>query len=142
MGYFSNFSHLVLYDPRLHASMNVHSADKLFKESSDSSTDSRTKDQKEKALADALKLVQDTKAALDGKKPESPVTPGTPKTPTPAPAEHVEPAQPVEQASPKTSDPLALGQALAALLSSVGMVGAGFAKRSKRKGAKHLNRKH
>ncbi len=57
MGYFSNFSHLVLYDPRLHASMNVHSADKLFKESSDSNTDSRTKDQKEKALADAAGLL-------------------------------------------------------------------------------------
>lgn len=81
MGYFSNFSHLVLYDPRLHASMNVHSADKLLKEFSDSSTDSRTKDQKEKALADALQLVKDTKAALDDKKPESPVTPETPETP-------------------------------------------------------------
>ncbi|EGF22872.1 hypothetical protein [Fannyhessea vaginae] len=37
--------------------MNVHSADKLFKESSDSSTDSRTKNQKEKALADAAGLL-------------------------------------------------------------------------------------
>ena len=61
--------------------MNVHSADKLFKESSDSSTDSRTKNQKEKALADALQLVKDTKAALDDKKPESPVSPETPETP-------------------------------------------------------------
>ena len=107
--------------------MNVHSADKLFKESSDSSTDLRTKDQKEKALADALKLVQDTKAALDGKKPESP-------------AEHVESAQPVEQASPKTSDPFALGQVLASLLGSAGILGAGFAGR-KRSSAKHMKRK-
>lgn len=37
--------------------MNAHSADKLFKESSDSSTDSRTKNQKEKALADAAGLL-------------------------------------------------------------------------------------
>ena len=28
-GYFSNFSHLVLYDPRLHAPKNVSSADKF-----------------------------------------------------------------------------------------------------------------
>ena len=37
--------------------MNVHSADKLLKELSDSNTDSRTKDQKEKALADAAGLL-------------------------------------------------------------------------------------
>lgn len=105
----------------------LQQADKLLKELSDSSTDTRTKDQKEKALADALKLVQDTKAALDGKKPESP-------------AEHVESAQPVEQASPKTSDPFALGQVLASLLGSAGILGAGFAGR-KRSSAKHMKRK-
>ena len=105
----------------------LQQADKLLKELSDSSTDTRTKDQKEKALADALKLVQDTKAALDGKKPESP-------------AEHVESAQPVEQASPKTSDPFVLGQVLASLLGSAGILGAGFAGR-KRSSAKHMKRK-
>ena len=105
----------------------LQQADKLLKELSDSNTDSRTKDQKEKALADALKLVQDTKAALDGKKPESP-------------AEHVESAQPVEQTSPKTSDPFVLGQVLASLLGSAGILGAGLAGR-KRSSAKHMKRK-
>ena len=129
----------------------LQQADKLLKELSDSSTDSRTKDQKEKALADALQLVKDTKAALDGKKPESPVTPETPETPipspvptptpTPAPAEHVEPAQPVKHATPKTSDPFALGQVLASLLGSAGILGAGLAGRSKRSSAKHMKRK-
>ena len=106
----------------------LQQADKLLKELSDSNTDSRTKDQKEKALADALKLVQDTKAALDGKKPESP-------------AEHVESAQPVEQTSPKTSDPFVLGQVLASLLGSAGILGAGLAGR-KRSSAKHMKRKN
>ena len=105
----------------------LQQADKLLKELSDSNTDSRTKDQKEKALADALKLVRDAKAVLDGKKPESP-------------AEHVESAQPVEQASPKTSDPFALGQVLASLLGSAGILGAGLAGR-KRSSAKHMKRK-
>ena len=82
--------------------------------------------------------MKDTKAALDGKKPETP----TPiPAPAPAPAEHVEPAQPEEQATPKTSDPFALGQALASLLSSAGILGAGLAGRSKRSAAKHMKRK-
>lgn len=112
----------------------LEKAQNLLKELAQPDTDTRTKEQKEQALKTALDELVAAKNALNGQPtlPDNGSDDEGTGTDTGADS----------KSTPQTSDPLALGQALAALLSSVGMVGAGFAKRSKRKGAKHLNRKH
>lgn len=111
----------------------LEKAQNLLKELAQPDTDTRTKEQKEQALKAALDELVAAKNALNGQ-PTQHDGSDDEGTGTDTGAD--------SKSTPQTSDPLALGQALAALLSSVGMVGAGFAKRSKRKGAKHLNRKH
>ena len=112
----------------------LEKAQNLLKELAQPDTDTRTKEQKEQALKTALDELVAAKSALNGQPtlPDNGSDDEGTGTDTGADS----------KSTPQTSDSLALGQALAALLSSVGMVGAGFAKRSKRKGAKHLNRKH
>lgn len=112
----------------------LEKAQNLLKELAQPDTDTRTKEQKEQALKTALDELVAAKNALNGQPtlPDNGSDDEGTGTDTGADS----------KSTPQTSDQLALGQALAALLSSVGMVGAGFAKRSKRKGAKHLNRKH
>lgn len=112
----------------------LEKAQNLLKELAQPNTDTRTKEQKEQALKTALDELVAAKSALNGQPtlPDNGSDDEGTGTDTGADS----------KSTPQTSDSLALGQALAALLSSVGMVGAGFAKRSKRKGAKHLNRKH
>lgn len=112
----------------------LEKAQNLLKELAQPDTDTRTKEQKEQALKTALDELVAAKNALNGQPtlPDNGSDDEGTGTDTGADS----------KSTPQTSDSLALGQALAALLSSVGMVGAGFAKRSKRKGAKHLNRKH
>ena len=112
----------------------LEKAQNLLKELAQPDTDTRTKEQKEQALKTALDELVAAKSALNGQPtlPDNGSDDEGTGTDTGADS----------KSTPQTSDQLALGQALAALLSSVGMVGAGFAKRSKRKGAKHLNRKH
>ncbi|MFU9975112.1 peptidase [Fannyhessea vaginae] len=112
----------------------LEKAQNLLKELAQPDTDTRTKEQKEQALKAALDELVAAKNALNGQPtlPDNGSDDEGTGTDTGADS----------KSTPQTSDSLALGQALAALLSSVGMVGAGFAKRSKRKGAKHLNRKH
>lgn len=112
----------------------LEKAQNLLKELAQPDTDTRTKEQKEQALKTALDELVAAKSALNGQPtlPDNGSDDEGTGTDTGADS----------KSTPQTSDPLALGQALAALLSSVGLVGAGFAKRSKRKGAKHLNRKH
>lgn len=112
----------------------LEKAQNLLKELAQPDTDTRTKEQKEHALKTALDELVAAKSALNGQPtlPDNGSDDEGTGTDTGADS----------KSTPQTSDSLALGQALAALLSSVGMVGAGFAKRSKRKGAKHLNRKH
>ena len=112
----------------------LEKAQNLLKELAQPDTDTRTKEQKEQALKAALDELVAAKNALNGQPtlPDNGSDDEGTGTDTGADS----------KSTPQTSDQLALGQALAALLSSVGLVGAGFAKRSKRKGAKHLNRKH
>lgn len=112
----------------------LEKAQNLLKEFAQPDTDTRTKEQKEQALKTALDELVAAKNALNGQPtlPDNGSDDEGTGTDTGADS----------KSTPQTSDQLALGQALAALLSSVGLVGAGFAKRSKRKGAKHLNRKH
>lgn len=112
----------------------LEKAQNLLKELAQPDTDTRTKEQKEQALKTALDELVAAKSALNGQPtlPDNGSDDEGTGTDTGADS----------KSTPQTSDSLALGQGLAALLSSVGMVGAGFAKRSKRKGAKHLNRKH
>lgn len=112
----------------------LEKAQNLLKELAQPDTDTRTKEQKEQVLKTALDELVAAKSALNGQPtlPDNGSDDEGTGTDTGADS----------KSTPQTSDSLALGQALAALLSSVGMVGAGFAKRSKRKGAKHLNRKH
>lgn len=112
----------------------LEKAQNLLKELAQPDTDTRTKEQKEQALKTALDELVAAKNALNGQPtlPDNGSDDEGTGTDTGADS----------KSTPQTSDSLALGQALAALLGSVGMVGAGFAKRSKRKGAKHLNRKH
>ncbi|WP_311431317.1 peptidase [Fannyhessea vaginae] len=112
----------------------LEKAQNLLKELAQPDTDTRTKEQKEQELKTALDELVAAKNALNGQPtlPDNGSDDEGTGTDTGANS----------KSTPQTSDPLALGQALAALLGSVGMVGAGFAKRSKRKGAKHLNRKH
>lgn len=114
----------------------LEKAQNLLKELAQPDTDTRTKEQKEQALKTALDELVAAKSALNGQPtlPDNGSDDEGSGTNTDTNSD--------SKSTPQTSDSLALGQALAALLSSVGMVGAGFAKRSKRKGAKHLNRKH
>ncbi|MES5160927.1 peptidase [Fannyhessea vaginae] len=112
----------------------LEKAQNLLKKLAQPDTDTRTKEQKEQALKAALDELVAAKNALNGQPtlPDNGSDDEGTGTDTGADS----------KSTPQTSDSFALGQALAALLGSVGMVGAGFAKRSKRKGAKHLNRKH
>ena len=123
----------------------LEKAQNLLKKLAQPDTDSRTKDQKEQALKTALDELIAAKNALNGQ----PTQPDDGSGSGSGSGSHDDEGSGTNtdtnsdsNSTPQTSDSLALGQALAALLSSVGMVGAGFAKRSKRKGAKHLNRKH
>ena len=112
----------------------LEKAQNLLKELAQPDTDTRTKEQKEQALKTALDELVAAKNALNGQPtlPDNGSDDEGTGTDTGADS----------NSTPQTSDPLGLGQALVALLGSAGLVGAGFAKRSKRKGAKHLNRKH
>lgn len=110
----------------------LEKAQNLLKELAQPDTDTRTKEQKEQALKTALDELVAAKNALNGQPTQHDDDGAGTNTDTNSDS----------NSTPQTSDSLGLGQALAALLGSVGMVGAGFAKRSKRKGAKHLNRKH
>ena len=110
----------------------LEKAQNLLKELAQPDTDTRTKEQKEQALKAALDELVAAKNALNGQPTLPDNGSGDQGTGTDTGAD--------SKSTPQTSDPLALGQALAALLGSVGMVGAGFAGR-KRSSAKHMKRK-
>lgn len=110
----------------------LEKAQNLLKELAQPDTDTRTKEQKEQALKTALDELVAAKNALNGQPTQHDDGSDDEGTGTDTGAD--------SKSTPQTSDPLALGQALAALLGSVGMVGAGFAGR-KRSSAKHMKRK-
>jgi len=107
-------------------------AQNLLKELAQPDTGARTKEQKEQALKTALDELVAAKNALNGQ-----------------PTQHdgdsdngsKDSADSKVKSTPQTSDPFALGQALASLLGSAGILGAGLAKHSKRSAAKHMKRK-
>ena len=110
----------------------LEKAQNLLKELAQPDTDTRTKEQKEQALKAALDELVAAKNALNGQ-----------------PTQHdgdsdngsKDSADSKAKSTPQTSDPFALGQALASLLGSAGILGAGLAKHSKRSAAKHMKRK-
>ena len=110
----------------------LEKAQNLLKELAQPDADTRTKEQKEQALKAALDELVAAKNALNGQPtlPDNGSDDEGTGTDTGADS----------KSTPQTSDPLALGQALAALLSSVGLVGAGLAGQ-KRSSAKHMKRK-
>lgn len=116
----------------------LEKAQNLLKELAQPDTDTRTKEQKEQALKTALDELVAAKNALNGKPADHNGDNGSDDEGEDTGKDTGKD----DKSTPQTSDSLALSQALAALLSSVGMVGAGFASRSKRKEAKHLKRKH
>ena len=107
-------------------------AQNLLKELAQPDTGARTKEQKEQALKTALDELVAAKNALNGQ-----------------PTQHdgesdngsKDSADSKAKSTPQTSDSFALGQALASLLGSAGILGAGLAKHSKRSAAKHMKRK-
>ena len=109
----------------------LEKAQNLLKELAQPDTDKRTKEQKEQALKAALDELVAAKKALNGQ-----------------PTQHdgesdngsKDSADSKVKSTPQTSDPFALGQALASLLGSAGILGAGLAKHSKRSAAKHMKR--
>ncbi|WP_420027768.1 peptidase [Fannyhessea vaginae] len=110
----------------------LEKAQNLLKELAQPDADTRTKEQKEQALKAALDELVAAKNALNGQ-----------------PTQHdgdsdngsKDSADSKAKSTPQTSDPFALGQALASLLGSAGILGAGLAKHSKRSAAKHMKRK-
>ena len=110
----------------------LEKAQNLLKELAQPDADTRTKEQKEQALKAALDELVAAKNALNGQ-----------------PTQHdgdsdngsKDSADSKVKSTPQTSDPFALGQALASLLGSAGILGAGLAKHSKRSAAKHMKRK-
>ena len=118
----------------------LEKAQNLLKVLAQPDTDPRTKEQKEQALKAALDELVAAKNALNGQPANHDGASDNGSDDEGAGTDTDTSAD--SKSTPQTSDSLALSQALAALLSSVGMVGAGFATRSKRKEAKHLKRKH
>ena len=110
----------------------LEKAQNLLKELAQPDADTRTKEQKEQALKAALDELVAAKNALNGQ-----------------PTQHdgdsdngsKDSADSKAKSTPQTSDSFALGQALASLLGSAGILGAGLAKHSKRSAAKHMKRK-
>ena len=108
----------------------LEKAQNLLKELAQPDTDTRTKEQKEQALKTALDELVAAKSALNGQPTQHDDDGAGTNTDTNSDS----------NSTPQTSDSLALGQALAALLGSAGILGAGLAGR-KRSSAKHMKRK-
>ena len=108
----------------------LEKAQNLLKELAQPDTDTRTKEQKEQALKTALDELVAAKNALNGQPTQHDDDGAGTNTDTNSDS----------NSTPQTSDSLGLGQALAALLGSAGILGAGLAGR-KRSSAKHMKRK-
>lgn len=108
----------------------LEKAQNLLKELAQPDTDTRTKEQKEQALKTALDELVAAKNALNGQPTQHDDDGAGTNTDTDSDS----------NSTPQTSDSLALGQALAALFGSAGILGAGLAGR-KRSSAKHMKRK-